>query len=286
MSKHAVNLGWILFILLLVTACVWQSERKEPVVNNKPASAPTAETPPSNYIPDNDQGDFKVDHRTVKSAKFADIDAKVRNAKLLEKAADKLNAALTLPRDVTLRTAECGRVNAFYTPKEPSVTVCFELMDHFYKVFRSSGESSDEAYTQMFDAVRFVFLHEVGHALIDLYALPITGNEEDAADRCSAFINIEYLGKDGVDAVLAAAKAFEIDSKRSGRGRLDLADEHLLQEQRYYNSLCMLYGSDTAKYQYLVTDKILPAERAGRCQSEYSRSKNSWTSLLEPFRRK
>lgn len=285
MSKHAVNLGWILFILFIVTACVWRSDRPNTSVN-KPVSEPIVETPASNYISDNDQGDFKVDHRGAKSARFADIDARVRNAKLLEKAADKLNAALTLPRDVILRTAECGRVNAFYTPKEPSVTVCFELMDHFYKVFRSSGEPSDEAYTQMFDTVRFVFLHEVGHALIDLYALPITGNEEDAADRCSAFINIEYLGKDGVDAVLAAAKAFEIDSKRSGPSRLDLADEHLLQEQRFYNSLCMLYGSDTTKYQYLVTDKILPSERAGRCQAEYTRSKNSWTSLLEPYRRK
>ena len=285
MSKHAVNLGWILFILFIVTACVWRSDRQDPVVN-KPTAAPTADTPSSNYVADEDKGDFKVDHRAVKSAKFAEIDERVKAAKLLEKAADKLNAALTLPRDVILRTAECGRVNAFYTPKEPSVTVCFELMDHFYKVFRSSGESSDEAYNQMFDTVRFVFLHEVGHALIDLYALPITGNEEDAADRCSAFINIEYLGKDGVDAVLAAAKAFEIDSKRSGPSRLDLADEHLLQEQRFYNSLCMLYGSDTAKYQYLVTDKILPSERAGRCQSEYSRSKNSWMSLLEPYRRK
>ena len=285
MSKHAVNLGWILFILFIVTACVWRSDRQDPVVN-KPTAAPTADTPSSNYVADEDKGDFKVDHRAVKSAKFAEIDERVKAAKLLEKAADKLNAALTLPRDVILRTAECGRVNAFYTPKEPSVTVCFELMDHFYKVFRSSGEPSDEAYTQMFDTVRFVFLHEVGHALIDLYALPITGNEEDAADRCSAFINIEYLGKDGVDAVLAAAKAFEIDSKRSGPSRLDLADEHLLQEQRFYNSLCMLYGSDTAKYQYLVTDKILPSERAGRCQSEYSRSKNSWMSLLEPYRRK
>jgi len=272
-------------LLFVITACVWRSDRADPTAA-KPAAAPTAEAPSSNYISENDQGDFKVDHRDVQSAKFAELDRQVRNAKLLEKAADKLNAALALPRDVTLRTAECGRVNAFYTPKEPSVTVCFELMDHFYKVFRSSGESSDEAYNQMFDAVRFVFLHEVGHALVDLYALPITGNEEDAADRCSAYINIEYLGKDGVDAVLAAAKAFEIESKRSGSSRLDLADEHLLQEQRFYNSLCMLYGSDTAKYQYLVTNKILPSERAGRCQAEYSRSKNSWTSLLEPYRRK
>jgi len=285
MRQNLTNLLMVFGLLFVITACVWRSDRADPTAA-KPAAAPTAEAPSSNYISENDQGDFKVDHRDVQSAKFAELDRQVRNAKLLEKAADKLNAALALPRDVTLRTAECGRVNAFYTPKEPSVTVCFELMDHFYKVFRSSGESSDEAYNQMFDAVRFVFLHEVGHALVDLYALPITGNEEDAADRCSAYINIEYLGKDGVDAVLAAAKAFEIESKRSGSSRLDLADEHLLQEQRFYNSLCMLYGSDTAKYQYLVTNKILPSERAGRCQAEYSRSKNSWTSLLEPYRRK
>ena len=285
MRQNLTNLLMVFGLLFVITACVWRSDRADPTAA-KPAAAPTAEAPSSNYISENDQGDFKVDHRDVQSAKFAELDRQVRNAKLLEKAADKLNAALALPRDVTLRTAECGRVNAFYTPKEPSVTVCFELMDHFYKVFRSSGESSDEAYNQMFDAVRFVFLHEVGHALVDLYALPITGNEEDAADRCSAYINIEYLGKDGVDAVLAAAKAFKIESKRSGSSRLDLADEHLLQEQRFYNSLCMLYGSDTAKYQYLVTNKILPSERAGRCQAEYSRSKNSWTSLLEPYRRK
>lgn len=285
MRQNLTNLLMVFGLLFVITACVWRSDRVDPTAT-KPATAPTVTAPSSNYISENDQGDFKVDHRDVQSAKFAELDRQVRNAKLLEKAADKLNAALALPRDVTLRTAECGRVNAFYTPKEPSVTVCFELMDHFYKVFRSSGESSEEAYNQMFDAVRFVFLHEVGHALVDLYALPITGNEEDAADRCSAYINIEYLGKDGVDAVLAAAKAFEIESKRSGSSRLDLADEHLLQEQRFYNSLCMLYGSDTVKYQYLVTNKTLPSERAGRCQAEYSRSKNSWTSLLEPYRRK
>ncbi|KXK00049.1 MAG: hypothetical protein UZ17_ACD001002324 [Acidobacteria bacterium OLB17] len=284
MRQNLTNLVIVIGLLLLVTACFWRSE-KSPTVNT-PAAAPTVEGQPSNFIADQDNGDFKVDHGSPRSARFAEIDRQIRSAKLLEKAADKLNAALILPRDVTLRTSECGRVNAFYTPKDPSVTVCFELMDHFYKVFRSAGESSAEAYDQMFNAVRFVFLHEVGHALIDLYTLPITGNEEDAADRCSAYINIEYLGKDGVDAVLAAAKAFEIDSKRSGTDRLDLADEHLLQEQRFYNSLCMLYGSDTAKYQSLVTDRTLPPERAGRCQAEYSRSKSSWTSLLEPYRRK
>jgi hypothetical protein len=277
-------------ILLFVTACFWRPDsHKVPIdASNTNVSSPAAspENPPSNYSSFRDIGDFKVEHDAPRSEKFVEIDRRIRADKLLEKAADKLNAALSLPRDITLRSAECGRVNAYYRPEGPSVTVCFELMDHFYKVFRSAGVASDAAYDKMFDAVRFVFLHEVGHALIDIYSLPITGNEEDAADRCSAYINIEELGQDGVNSVLAAAEAFEIEAKRGGPSRLDLADEHLLSEQRFYNSLCMLYGSNTAKYQYLVTDKTLPAERANRCQQEYSRSKTSWTSLLEPYRRR
>ena len=66
----------------------------------------------------------------------------------------------------------------------------------------------------MFDAVKFVFLHEIGHALMDAYKLPVTGSEEDAADRCAAFINISELGDEGVRNVMAAAEAFSIESKR------------------------------------------------------------------------
>ena len=73
--------------------------------------------------------------------------------------------------------------------------MCYELMEHFYASFRSSGISEKDAYSQMFDAVRFVFLHEIAHAIIDKYKLPIIGNEEDAADRCSAYINLEELGQ-------------------------------------------------------------------------------------------
>jgi hypothetical protein len=137
----------------------------------------------------------------------------------------------------------------------------------------------------MFDAVRFAFLHEVGHALIYNYKLPVTGNEEDAADRCSSYINIEELGDDGVQSVLAAADAFRIESARRQPTGRDLADEHLLQEQRFYNSLCMIYGSDSEKYNYLVGKGYLPRERAVRCPQEFNRTVESWINLLEPWRK-
>ena len=127
-----------------------------------------------------------VEHLDIETPRYKEIDRQVRSDRLLELAAKKLNLASSLPHDITLRTKDCKEVNAFYDPADRSVTMCYELMEHFYRTFKSAGETDDKAYAKMFDAVRFVFLHEIAHALIDQYALPIAGNEEDAADRCSA----------------------------------------------------------------------------------------------------
>jgi hypothetical protein len=203
---------------------------------------------------------------------------------MLSKAADKLNRALILPHDIFLRTKDCSEKNAFYDSRDRSITMCYELMEDFFETFKSAGQSEQTAYSKMFDAVKFVFLHEIGHAMIDSFKLPVTGNEEDAADRCAAFINITELGEEGVRNVMAAAEAFSIESKRSGSKR-NMADEHLLQEQRFYNSLCMIYGSDQNKYASIVSDGFLPKERAARCPVEFQRTVDAWGSLLGPWRK-
>lgn len=291
MHRNLVNLVLILGMLFVITACVCQSDRnKEPSSSAPVVSANSERTPdakPDAPIKERkaDEGDFIVEHETVTNPKYAEIDRQIKQDKLLERAADGLNRALILPHDIYLRAKDCAQVNAFYNPDDHSVTVCYELMEHFYKVFRSGGYDERKAYDKMFDAVRFVFLHEIGHALIDTYKLPMTGNEEDAADRCSSYINIEELGDEGVRAVLAAADAFAIESKQNNGRTRNMADEHLLQEQRFYNSLCMIYGSNTEKYERFVVDGYLPKARAARCPNEYQRTVESWVSLLQPWRK-
>lgn len=292
MHRNLTNLLFVLSLLVFVTACVCTSNRSDDAPPSRPVAANANDAPVT--APDDktagkgkkaDAGDFIVEHLGVQNARYNEIDRQVKEEKLLEKAADKLNRALILPHDIQLRTKDCGEVNAFYNPNDPSVTVCYELMEHFFKVFKSTGNSDEKAYDKMFDAVRFVFLHEIGHALIDTYKLPIMGNEEDAADRCSSFINLNELGEEGVRAVFAAADAFAIESKQSSADSRSLADEHLLQEQRFYNSLCMIYGSNTAKYSNIVTEGYLPKERAVRCPGEYQKTVDSWVNLLEPWRK-
>ena len=292
MNRNTINLLLALGTLFLVGGCFCNSDRNtgssqdDPVASNATRTSSNKSTSTSNdpgKKPDN--GDFLVEHEEVSTPKYIEIDRQIKDEKLLEKAASQLNAALSLPEDITLRTKDCKEINAYYDPNDSAITMCYELMEHFYASFRSSGVSERDSYSQMFDAVRFVFLHEIAHALIDKYKLPIIGNEEDAADRCSAYINLEELGQDGVKAILAAAEAFDIESKRTAGAKKNMADEHLLGEQRYYNALCMVYGSNASKWEKLVTEGFLPKERAVRCPTEYGKTVDAWSGLLGQWRK-
>ncbi len=246
------SLAVITVLIVIAASCIYRSSRDSEFASAPINSANKNETLTKKFDEDkkSDKGDFVVEYLKIKNSRYDEIDRQLKEVKLLEKAADKLNRSLILPYDIYLKTKDCG-----------------------------------EANDKMFDAVRFAFLHEIGHALIDTYNLPITGNEEDAADRCSTFINLTELGEDGVNAVLAAADAFAIESKGNAPDKRNLADEHLLQEQRFYNSLCMIYGSNTEKYSYILNDNYLPKERAVRCPSEYERTVESWSDLLGRWRK-
>ncbi len=293
-NRNLTNLFVISAIWLFVSACVFSTSKESEKVDSDSQTNPAANNSGNSSDSKSnlnklgkkeDKGDFIVQHLGVKNSRYNEIDRKIKNEKLLEKAADDLNKALSLPKDINLRSKDCGEPNAEFDPRIQSITVCYELMEHFYSLYRSEGMKPEDADKKMFAAVRFAFLHEVGHALIHNYNLPVMGNEEDAADRCSSYINIKELGDDGVKAVLAAADAFNIESKQKSTTKRDMADEHLLQEQRFYNSLCMIYGSDSAKYEYFVRDGYLPKERAARCPGEYQRTVDSWVNLLQPWRK-
>lgn len=284
-SRNRTNVPIVLFILVFVIACSCPNLRDGQNPDGSDSN-PSGDSEQSSRSEKPDKGDFVVKHTDLTESRFESIDKQIKDEKVLEKAADKLNRSLSLPHDIPLRTKACGRINAYYDPRDKSITFCYELMEHFFKLYKSQDYSDSEANESMNKAINFVFLHELGHALIDGYELPITANEEDAADRCSSYICIEELGQDGVDSILAAADAFAIESRLSkGPDAGRMADEHLLSEQRFFNSLCMVYGSDPIKYSAIVTKGYLPKARAVRCPMEYERTASSWKKLLQPWRK-
>ncbi len=291
LRRNLLNLLIVISFIFFVFGCFCRPDRKfdSPTTptstqSNRSERGDNPNSPKNSNGGKDDQGDFVVEYAAVQNQRYKNIDQQIKEEKLLENAAKQLNQNLSLPSNVYLRTKDCNETNAFYDPNDNSITICYELMDYFFKLFKAAGKSDQEAYEKMFDTTRFVFLHELGHAMIELYKLPITGNEEDAADRASAYICLEEI-EGGVQSVLAAAEAFAIESKGKIPNGRQMADEHLLQEQRFYNSLCMIYGSNTTKYANLVGGKYLPKERAVRCPSEYERTSQSWKELLRPWRK-
>ena len=174
MHRNLINLILACGILVLVVGCYCRSgrDKDDPTTIGQSEDNDSSEFQQKTKAKNKDEGDFVVEHLTVTTPRYVEIDRQVKREKLLEKAADQLNRSLILPHDITLRTKDCSQINAFYDASDRSVTMCYELMEHFYNTFRSGGESDQKAYDKMFDAVRFVFLHEIGHALIDEYKLP------------------------------------------------------------------------------------------------------------------
>jgi len=269
-------------LVLPLLACSFSgpSEDAGPGANSTgatPAPTAVASAAPGGAAKAPDNGDFRVVRRAgAKGEKGMD-----EEEKSLEEMAAELNRAFSLPHDIFLSFDECGEPNAFYDPEKKQITVCDEMVAGFYEAFRPDNKTEEELDDAVGNATTFVFFHELGHALIDAYDLPVTGREEDAVDQLSVLVLADGTDE-GDRAVLDAALSFAGESG----AELDetaFADEHSLDRQRFYNIVCLLYGQNEKKFASLVEDGVLPEARAGRCGDELARAERAWDALLAPY---
>lgn len=208
---------------------------------------------------------------------------RMQQSRALESVVDALNAQFPMPRNVNVRMDQCGVVNAFYSPRDGAITFCYEMLEHLSAIFAGGSPNwTQEQREAVEGAYTFIMMHEVGHALIHLLDLPVTGREEDAVDQL-ATVTLIASGDKGAQAALAGALSLQ-----PGRGHTfddsDYAGEHSLGPQRLYNVMCWIYGSDPVKYAAIVTNGSLPRDRAVRCANEWERMSKAWQRILEPHR--
>ena len=192
---------------------------------------------------------------------------------LLASSVEELNEIFELPREIELAWETCGQANAFY--ESPGrIVFCKELIDAIVP-----GELGGEEVLRAVSSLLFILFHEFGHLLIDLLELPITGREEDAVDQLATL----FFEEEPVLAMHAAT--FWLNYANRQRGRFvpmeSFADEHGLDEQRFYNIACWTYGADPLVRGYVAQRLGLPEERAPLCEGEYRRMKSGWEQLLE-----
>jgi Putative metallopeptidase len=130
----------------------------------------------------------------------------------------------------------------------------------------------------------FVMAHEMGHVLISEMNMPVLGREEDAADSFAVVtaLNLHTVFSERV--LFEAAKGWVLSSYRDKKqgNKLAFYDEHGLDLQRAYNVVCMMVGSDPAKFKTLAEETKLPEERQTSCVRDYKTTTWSWDQMLKP----
>ncbi len=178
-----------------------------------------------------------------------------------------------------------GEANAFY--EDDAITVCYEYLDFLLqsapKKTTESGLTRNDA---LIGATIDVFLHETGHAAFDMLDIPVLGREEDAADMFSVYILLRFAPADAKRLIRGVAFLSGVEAQSAQQQMPELkafADVHGLPIQRYFNLLCIAYGSDAESYSEALTHGGLPASRAEGCHDEYLMLERAFKKLVIPY---
>ncbi|PWK64857.1 putative metallopeptidase DUF4344 [Streptomyces sp. CG 926] len=218
----------------------------------------------------------------------------IRDSRVLERSADWVNRSLTLPHDMVVKvtadvppgvtdavTQADGRT--IYIPPSFLTEIEKALADVVKTVERPAPFPASEYNTDDLTVLstEFIFGHEMGHALQRQLLLANLGLEEDAADGYASFYTVNEVGP---GPSLAAAILFDEIARKEGVPTLEkLSSDHPITQQRAYNFLCYLEGSDPKKYQQSLVDSgYLPKTRAPLCPQAWAMLDYGWWTQLQP----
>lgn len=286
-------------ILAALASAAWgQSETPKPApAETPPAPAVTPEVPapvvpptaPPPVVRIPDKGDFKVVYEKPKNPEYRELQQIFKETQLLEETVKALNETLALPADITVSLRECGSADVPYEGEKHRISLCYELIDTLSDLFMadvSSEEDLQQAGIAVAGATLFIFFHQAGHALIHLDGLPVTGGEEEAADQLATIVLLDS-GREGEKAAMDGASTFlnlEKNPKAQGLlAKMPFWSAHALDQQRFTNIICWIYGKTPADFLDLVEDGTLSEERAAQCPAEYERMAKAWEAPLAPY---
>jgi hypothetical protein len=220
------------------------------------------------------------------SPKLQPIMERLKNRQLLEKLAAFLSP-LQLPHAFYLVARECQEPNAFYNPAAWRIDICYEMIELIEKVAPQpnnpvDGFTHDEVVIGSFVGV---LIHEVGHAVFDMFNVPVFGREEDAADEMAAFLAVQFNKQVAHTVTRGFAFLWRAAGRMGGEPKdwADYSDEHGASQQRYYNVLCMGYGADPQLFKDFIDKGWLPKERAAGCAAEYQQVRQAFAKTVLPF---
>lgn len=200
----------------------------------------------------------------------------------------QLNKKLPMTDAVILRFVDSADEGPFYDSEISEIHIPYQFWTYAYAMWdadfkRAKEPSSQKVLTRLSDDVlAHTILHEAAHAYIDKLSLPITGREENAADEFAALMLMELLPDDGPDMAISAADFFQIE----GLEVTEIYDEdvfsaHALDDQRFYNLVCLIAGVSGNEDAYQILDGLeIEPDQIAQCTEDAHKRQKAWGSII------
>jgi Putative metallopeptidase len=213
---------------------------------------------------------------------FQPIHDRLTNLRVLEEFRQFM-APLRLPSKLAIRVDQCDAAARHYKPHGP-VTVCYELLDRIERIVAKAEPGARK--TMIVGTFIQVLLHDVAHAVFDILQVPVWGRAEDAADDFAAFVMLQF-GDELARQTIQGSTDFFLLSGKTWTGA-DFASAASPERQRYFNYLCMAYGSDPKTFEFLAkgvdgAQPVLPQRRAKQCDREYETFRLFFDLRIMPY---
>lgn len=186
-----------------------------------------------------------------------------------------------LPMQHALTVVYGGEDGPLFDPETSQILIPYQFISQVYGRFHNdnyqeTGVSPEQATS---DALMHTLAHEYVHAYIYANQVIVLGKEEDAADTLATLLLINSF-ENGADIAMSAADLFALEDEDIEALDDDhFWDEHSLDAQRYFSTLCLIYGSDPEKYSSIISKAQLEIERDSYCEEEYFRQTENWDRL-------
>lgn len=227
---------------------------------------------------------FDYQYVEPKNPAHLPLQAMLKDRRLLENLQEFLSP-ICLPERITLKVEGCdGVANAYFW--EDAIKVCYEYFEYIQKYTPKGVLQGLTPHDVMIGPTVEVFLHELGHTLVEVLDIPFFGREEEVADYIATYILLHF-GKDDARRLILGASIVAGDETLEEQSKAPelrlIADTHDLPAQRYFNRWCLAYGMDPALFADATSTGKLPEGRAKRCRYEYRTNEFAFKTLIAPY---
>lgn len=133
------------------------------------------------------------------------------------------------------------------------------------------------------DVVLHVVLHELGHALVREFDLPVLGNEETMADAFATHYLTTHMPERALDVLRARTTSLMIEAREVPRERWTVHGEHDNDARRAFQIAALAVAADPDRYAPLA-EVVGMSERDAKKARDYGTEiHRSWRRMLAPL---